>query len=147
MWLAVRIARGGGFMGDLDHAHSLLRMAHKDFNALIGMQGNPLFADEIFGFHVQQAVEKALKAWLCTYGIGSYPLTHELARLFSMLENQGAEIESFWPLVQYTMFAVQARYEEGISDLDEHIDRAVEIRNVSDLLGCVEKRLAAKSLG
>jgi hypothetical protein len=58
-------------MGDLEHAGSLLRMAHKDFNALQGMQGNPLFADEIFGFHVQQAVEKALKAWLCTYGSGS----------------------------------------------------------------------------
>lgn len=51
-------------MADLEHANSLLRMAYKDFNALLGMQGNVLFADEIFGFHVQQAVEKALKAWL-----------------------------------------------------------------------------------
>jgi hypothetical protein len=52
-------------MADLEHARSMLRMARKDFNALVGMRGNPLFADEIFGFHVQQAVEKALKAWLC----------------------------------------------------------------------------------
>jgi len=52
-------------MPDLEHANSLLRMAHKDFNALLGMLGNDLFADEIFGFHVQQAVEKTLKAWLC----------------------------------------------------------------------------------
>jgi HEPN domain-containing protein len=28
------------------------------------MADSPLFADEIFGFHTQQAVEKALKAWL-----------------------------------------------------------------------------------
>ncbi len=134
-------------MGDLEHAASLLRMAHKDFNALVGMQGNTLFADEIFGFHVQQTVEKALKAWLCTHGAGSYPLTHELARLFSLLENQGADVEVFWPLVQYTMFAVQARYEEGISDLDEPIDRAAEIKNVSALLTCVKKLIALKSLG
>ena len=49
-------------MADLEHARSMLRMAHKDFNALVGMRENSLFADEIFGFHVQQAVEKALKA-------------------------------------------------------------------------------------
>lgn len=134
-------------MADLEHANSLLRMAYKDFNALVGMQGNSLFADEIFGFHVQQAAEKALKAWLCTYGSGSYPLTHELARLFSLLENQGAEVEAFWPLVQYTMFAVQARYEEGVADLDEAIDRTEEVRNVSALLTHVEKLIVTKSLG
>ena len=49
-------------MADREHARSMPRMAHKDFNALVGMRENPLFADEIFGFHVQQAVEKALKA-------------------------------------------------------------------------------------
>ncbi|WP_372703813.1 hypothetical protein [Candidatus Accumulibacter contiguus] len=32
------------------------------------MIDNPLFADEIFGFHAQQAIEKALKAWLATAG-------------------------------------------------------------------------------
>lgn len=134
-------------MADFEHARAMLRMAHRDFSALTGMLDNALFADEIFGFHVQQAVEKALKAWLCTYGSGSYPLTHELARLFSLLENQGAEVEVFWPLVQYTMFAVQARYEEGVADLDELIDRAAEIQNVSFLLTYVEKQIALKSLG
>ena len=129
-------------MADLEQARSMLRMAYKDFNALIGMQGNSLFADEIFGFHIQQAVEKALKAWLCTCE-DAYPLTHELARLLALLENHGADVEKFWPLVQYTMFAVQARYEEGISELDEPIDRAMEIENVRELLAHVEQRIAA----
>lgn len=53
----------------------------------------------------------------------------------------------FWSLVQYTMFAVQARYEEGVADLDETIDRAEEIAHVSALLTHVEKLLVAKSLG
>jgi HEPN domain-containing protein len=39
------------------------------------MQGNDLFADEIFGFHVQQAVEKTLKALLCTCADADYPMT------------------------------------------------------------------------
>jgi len=46
------------------------------------------------------------------------------------LENQGVEVELYWPLVQYTIFAVQAGYEEGITELDEPIDRALEINNV-----------------
>lgn len=134
-------------MLDLEHANSLVRMAHKDFNALLGMQGNDLFADEIFGFHIQQAVEKTLKAWLCACAGAAYPMTHELARLLTLLENQNEDVAAFWPLVQYTMFAVQARYEEGVAELDEPIDRAAEITHVSALLMHVEKRLATKSLG
>lgn len=128
-------------MADLEHARSLLRMAHKDFNALVGMQENVLFADEIFGFHVQQAVEKALKAWLSACDV-VYPMSHELARLLALLENQGAVVDAYWPLVQYTVFAVQARYEEGIADLDEPIDRAVEVENVGALLAHVEQVIA-----
>ena len=129
-------------MADLDRARAMLRMAHKDFNALIGMQDNPLFADEIFGFHIQQAVEKALKAWLCIH-TDTYPMTHELASLLALLELQGIEVNAYWPLVQYTIFAVQARYEEGITELDELIDRKVEILNVHTLLTHVEHAIAA----
>ena len=132
-------------MADLEHARSMLRMAHKDFNALVGMQENPLFADEIFGFHVQQAVEKALKAWLCTCD-AIYPMTHELTRLLALLENESADVEKFWPLVQYTLFAVQARYDEGVTDLDEPIDRAVEVENVRELLAHVELMIAAQGI-
>ena len=40
------------------------------------------FDDEIFGFHAQQAVEKALKAWLTEVGV-TYPLTHDLSLLLA----------------------------------------------------------------
>ena len=128
-------------MADFEHARALLRMAHKDFNALTGMLDNALFADEIFGFHVQQAVEKALKAWLCAYDI-AYPPTHDLARLLTLLERAGANVEPFWPLVQFTIFAVQARYEEGLADLDEPLERLIEIENVRALFEVVEKVIA-----
>ena len=128
-------------MVDFEHARALLRMAHKDFDALTGMQNNPLFADEIFGFHVQQAVEKSLKAWLCACGI-TYPPTHDLARLLALLEKAGADIEQFWPLVQFTIFAVQARYEDGLTDLDEPLTRSTEIENVRILLEAVESAVA-----
>lgn len=72
-------------------------------------------------------------------------MTHELARLLSLLENQGAEVEPFWSLVQFTIFAVQARYEEGLTDLDELLERVVEIENVRVLLATTEKLVAEKS--
>lgn len=131
-------------MVDFEHARALLRMAHKDFNALTGMLDNALFADEIFGFHVQQAVEKTLKAWLCAHDV-TYPPTHDLARLLTLLERAGANVEQFWPLVQFTIFAVQARYEEGLTDLDEPLERVVEIENVRTLLAITEKFVAEKS--
>lgn len=75
-------------MNDIEQAQSLLRMAQMDLNALMGMGNNALFADEIFGFHAQQAIEKALKAWLSARGV-EFPLTHELTRLLNLLEKQG----------------------------------------------------------
>lgn len=44
-------------MSALEHARGLLVMARKDFDALFGMVDNPLFAEEIFGFHAQQAID------------------------------------------------------------------------------------------
>jgi HEPN domain-containing protein len=49
-------------MSDLDHARLMLNMAGKDLKALQNMLDMNAFANEIFGFHAQQAVEKALKA-------------------------------------------------------------------------------------
>lgn len=132
-------------MADFEHAQAMLRMAYKDFNALTGMLDGSLFADEIFGFHVQQAIEKGLKAWLCAHGV-MYPPTHDLARLLTLLERTGTEVHDFWPLVQFTIFAVQARYEEGLSELDEPLLRAAEIENVRVLLLAAERFTSQKIL-
>jgi len=74
-----------------DQAQDLLLMARKDFDALRGMLDNPLFADEIVGFHAQQAIEKALKAWLAARSV-SFPLTHDLSRLLGLLEENGNDV-------------------------------------------------------
>ena len=109
-----------------------MRMANKDFDALIGMvQDSKVFADEIFGFHTQQAIEKALKAWICMLDI-SYPLSHQIARLLTILENSGENVELFWPLEQHTAFAVQARDEAGVAVLTTQ--RATVIEEVQLLL-------------
>lgn len=129
-------------MSDIKQALAMLRVARKDLNALVGMRENPLFADEIFGFHAQQAAEKALKAWLCGYGL-QYPLTHDLSRLLSLLENSGADVSAYWPLDQYTVFAVQARYEETAMGQDEPLDREAIIREVSAMVEHIETLLGS----
>ena len=54
-------------MAPSDEAHQMLAAATKDWRALAGMADPDVFADEIFGFHAQQAAEKALKAWLSLF--------------------------------------------------------------------------------
>jgi hypothetical protein len=122
-----------------EHIDNLLVMAHKDFNALRGMVENPLFADEIFGFHAQQAIEKTFKAWLAQIDV-EYPLTHDLSRLLLLLEESGQDVTDYWPLVEFNVFAVQARYESGLMALEEPLDRKLIIASIDRLLlkvGCL----------
>jgi hypothetical protein len=44
-------------MSGIKQADAMLRMAQRDQKALSGMLDADVFADEIFCFHVQQAVE------------------------------------------------------------------------------------------
>jgi hypothetical protein len=51
-------------MNDREHAEDILETGRRDLRALRAMHDVEAFPDEIFGFHAQQAVEKAMKAWL-----------------------------------------------------------------------------------
>ncbi len=84
-----------------------------------------------------------MKAWLCIYD-NTYPMTHELTRSLALLEDHGVEVSEYWSLVQYTIFAVQARYEEGVADLNEPIGRVVETQNVRVLLARVQLAIASQ---
>lgn len=116
-----------------EHMENLLEMTRKDFDALRGMDVNPLFADEIFGFYAQQAIEKTFKAWLAQIDV-EYPLTHDLSRLLLLLEESGQDITDYWPLVEFNVFAVQARYESGLMAQEEPLDRKYIIASIDQLL-------------
>ncbi|NDG23692.1 MAG: HEPN domain-containing protein [Synechococcaceae bacterium WBB_10_009] len=65
-----------GWMADAD-ARALLVIAHRDLQAAQGMTDPGAFHEVVWGFQLQQAVEKALKAWL--YWLGQSPaFTHDL---------------------------------------------------------------------
>jgi HEPN domain-containing protein len=124
-------------MSGVEHARELLTLAQRDFRALQGMLDAETFADEIFGFHAQQAVEKTLKAWLSRIGV-EYPRTHDLEELLELLEERAEPIlEAFYDLVDLTDFAVQFRY-RIFEDAEGRLNRGMMIRQVSDLVVHVE---------
>ena len=128
------------FMRDLDHARMMIRMARKDLKAIEGMADAKTFGDEIFGFHAQQAVEKAIKAWLSCAGV-VYPKTHDLALLMATLEDQGETItDDIRSLMDLTDFAVQFRY-EAFEDIEEMLDRKHMLQQAASLIERVERRL------
>jgi len=100
------------------------------------MLDTTIFAEEVFSFHVQQAVEKALKAWLAILGI-VYPFTHDLSVLLQQLENQGCQVDNYWNFLEFTPYAVKFRY--GFVDVEDVlIDREADISKVEQLLKTVE---------
>ncbi len=98
-------------MKDIHAARVLLQKAKNDLLALKHMRDAEAFSEDIFGFHVQQAVEKTLKAWLALLGV-IYPKTHDINLLLRLIEQAGQNIIQYEDFVEYNMYAVQFRYEE-----------------------------------
>jgi HEPN domain-containing protein len=126
---------------DREHALQVLAMAKKDHQALTHMLDAESFSEEIFGFHAQQAIEKTLKAWIAGRGL-EYPKSHDVSALVMILEDQGEDLSKFSNLEDYTIFAVQYRY-EAYDESEERLDRREVIAVTGSLLTHVEGILNA----
>jgi HEPN domain-containing protein len=122
---------------DRDHAVQLLKMAISDHTALANMLEPKAFSEEVFGFHAQQAVEKTLKAWIAARRL-NYPKTHDLSALIDILAEAGANLGEFQALEDYTIFAVQYRY-EAYDEAEEALDRQSAIAEISKLIDRVRQ--------
>ncbi len=127
-------------MIDLDSARRLLNAADRDMSALGGMLDTSVFADEIFGFHAQQAAEKMLKAWLVLQG-REYPTTHSIARLQTLIEEREPARRQFGRLNELTAYAVQLRYDATEPDA-EPVDRHETLETLDALRQEVRGRLS-----
>ena len=125
-------------MNGLEEARTLIGAAERDISALRGMDDADVFADEIFGYHVQQAAEKLFKAWLALLS-EVYPLTHDLDLLLDLLQERAADTARFRSLVEFVPYAVQFRYD--INPDPETLDRESALQHVEDLLQHVRQRL------
>jgi HEPN domain-containing protein len=126
---------------DKDHALQMLEMAKKDHQALTHMLDAGSFSEEIFGFHAQQTIEKALKALIASRGL-EYPKSHDLSALLKIVEDHGENLSEFSSLEDYTIFAVQYRY-EAYDESEELLDRQEVVTVTSALLARVEAILAS----
>ncbi len=125
-------------MSPADTPRELFTLAERDYEAarILAHAENP--QTDVAGFHLEQAAEKALKAWLLLKGI-DYPRTHDLNVMLGLLEDQGESVEIFWSLLVLNPFAVQFRYEladEPFTDFEQFAELTEELlAQVRSLLG------------
>ena len=133
-------------MSDLDHARLMLSAARRDLTALRAMDDPDAFADEVFGFHAQQAAEKALKAWLSLARV-TYPRIHDIERLMGLLMESGQSVPGgFSPLADLTDFAVVYRY-VSFEYHEAPLDRNAVVEQVRSLTAHVEGLLSRAAQG
>lgn len=135
-------------MNPNDEERTLLQLSHKDLKAAMILAKAEEPQTEAVGFHLQQAVEKALKAWLLIVR-SDYPKTHDLSHLLSELELLNQPVESYWNLVELNPFAVQFRY--GLLD-EEQYDWLEAYRLAMKLIEQIETmfsldRVTSESMG
>lgn len=99
--------------GDVD-GPILLSKARNDAAVVRKLAGDLEVADEIVGFHAQQTVEKSLKAVLESRGI-DYPYTHDLARLFALLDDSGGAPENRDDAIALSPWAAEFRYGDVVA--------------------------------
>jgi HEPN domain-containing protein len=96
---------------ELELARLSLEKAQQDLVAVRKWLTDADIADEIIGFHIQQAIEKSLKAVLLRRTI-DYPHTHNLRLLIDLCRNNNIKIPSaFLEVDIFNRFAVQWRYD------------------------------------
>jgi hypothetical protein len=125
---------------DRTEAQAMLRVARRDFKAarLLAVEE----AEEAsWGFQIQQAIEKAFKAWILSCDLMA-PFTHDIADLLQILREQGVEISPYLVLSQFTLFAVQLRYDDEPEPMD--LNRQEWLLVVQALLDEVEQQIQSR---
>ena len=99
-------------MNPREQSERLLRKAAADEVLVDKVLDDADVADELIGYHCQQAVEKLLKARLVDLGV-NYPKTHNLQMLVELLEVQGQQLPAnLADLDLLTPYATIYRYED-----------------------------------
>ncbi len=95
-----------------DYAALLLRKAAADAATVAVLVDRDEIADDILGFHTQQAIEKSLKTVLVLRGV-EFPRTHDLGFLIEMLTRDGVLLPAeLARTAAYTPWAVEFRYDD-----------------------------------
>jgi HEPN domain-containing protein len=111
----------------------MLRIAQRDLKAARGMIDKDAFDEATWGYQIQQATEKAMKAWISCLG-QDYPRTHDLLLLCGLISDLGGDPSPFKQLVNFNPFGTRLRYDE-IDPLG--LERSLWNERCADLLAHV----------
>ena len=128
-------------MNPHDLATLFLSKASQDELILDKLLDDYDIADEVWGFHAQQAAEKLLKSLLSSHSI-RFRKTHDVAELMDILSDLGIPLpDTLTEIRILTPFAVEYRYDDICFEDDESLDRADVREIIMDLRKWVEKNL------
>jgi HEPN domain-containing protein len=121
----------------VSEALAMLRVARRDLKAARLLAVDE--ADEAnWGFQMQQAIEKAFKAWILSCDLQA-PFTHDIADLLQILAEQGVDLTPYLQFSQFTIFAVQLRYDDDPDP--QGLNRMEWLEAVQALLDEVQLRI------
>ena len=130
-------------MRQREQAMLLLKKAHHDQALVEKVLGAEDIADDIIGFHCQQAVEKLLKALLSMLGV-RFRKTHDLREIMDLLADSGHPVpDDLQESDALTPYAVLLRYDAHVPDLS--LDRQQALDVVSRVRAWVEPQIPADS--
>jgi HEPN domain-containing protein len=93
--------------------------AKQDFSLVREVMDNTNVAPEIMLFHIQQGVEKLIKALFCLYSV-RFPKTHDLDELVELAQDSGIDLPlDMEKLTELTPYAVEWRYAVLHDDLHD----------------------------
>jgi HEPN domain-containing protein len=121
----------------------LVRKAEGDESILDRLLDDHDVADDVLGFHVQQAVEKRLKAVLALNEV-EYEHTHSVSYLTALIEKHGIDLPGCREEIEgLTPWAVAARYD---GTFEKVLDRAGARTLVSELQGWSRRLVAERQV-
>jgi HEPN domain-containing protein len=102
-----------------------------DYEAVLYLAENQKISPNIVGMHLQQTVEKAVKAYLTKRKV-SYRFTHHIDKLLEYVERKIAVPQQFDDLKMLTPFGESLRYELPVPP--DEFDAVAFIRLVTEFL-------------
>ena len=79
-----------------------------------------------------RAVDEAVKAWILSRD-RKVPFTHDIAELLQILGEQGVDPSPYLQFSQFTLFAIQLRYDDEPEQLEGLGDALLDFQGPADL--------------
>ncbi|MEB3324661.1 MAG: HEPN domain-containing protein [Cyanobacteriota bacterium] len=126
-------------MAPADTPTAFLRIARRDLATAMAMVDSSVFEEDAWGFYLQQATEKGLKAWLLILAHEQPPFTHNLRLMYQRRLDRCVAVQPFVDLSRFTFFAVLRRYDEEPEP--QHLNRPAWNQLCADLLAHVASQI------